>query len=113
MKERRLHDGAMIIRRQGACRRMRTASETGYQYSKVIWDQTQSRIGITENSDALPIALWKKPNNIHRVEGPSRFDIKTVEKELLKMYLSGGRNTPMTGVGRFIDKIRGKKDAKQ
>ena len=112
-----LHDGAMIIRRDrvhaaGCVLPLTQDNNIG----KDLGTRHRAGIGITENSDAFVIIVSEETGIISTAsEGTlSRFlDIKTVEKELLKMYLSGGRNTPMTGVGRFIDKIRGKKDAKQ
>ena len=112
-----LHDGAMIIRRDrvhaaGCVLPLTQDNNIG----KDLGTRHRAGIGITENSDAFVIIVSEETGIISTAsEGTlSRFlDIKTVEKELLKMYLRGGRNTPMTGVGRFIDKIRGKKDAKQ
>lgn len=112
-----LHDGAVIIRRD----RLHAAGcvlplTQDNNISKELGTRHRAGIGITENSDAFVIIVSEETGIISTAsEGKlSRFlDIKTVEKELLKMYLSGGRKAPMSGVNRFINRIRGNNDAEQ
>ncbi len=113
-----LHDGAMIIRRDrvhaAGCMLPLTKDNS---ISKDLGTRHRAGIGITENSDAFVIIVSEETGIISTAsEGRlSRFlDIKTVEKELLGMYLGGGRRGPMSGVSRFINRIkRGNNDAEQ
>lgn len=112
-----LHDGALIIRRDRAhaagCVLPLTQDNN---ISKELGTRHRAGIGITENSDAFVIIVSEETGIISTAsEGKLlRFlDIKTVEKELLGMYLSGGRKVSMSGVNKVIEKIRGNNNAKQ
>lgn len=112
-----MHDGALIIRRDRAyaagCVLPLTQNNN---ISKDLGTRHRAGIGITENSDALVLIVSEETGIISMAsEGHlTRFlDIKTVEKNLLDMYLNSDINkVNMTSIPKFIDKLRGKiKDA--
>ena len=113
-----LHDGAVIIRDgrvyAAGCVRPLTKNNS---ISKDLGTRHRAGIGITENSDALTLIVSEETGIISIAEDGqlSRFlDVKTVEKKLLNMYMNideGSR--PRNVVYRFINKIRGNKNAEK
>ena len=113
-----LHDGAVIIRdgRVYAAGCVLTLTKNN-SISKDLGTRHRAGIGITENSDALTLIVSEETGIISIAEDGqlSRFlDVKTVEKKLLNMYMNideGSR--PRNVVYRFINKIRGNKNAEK
>lgn len=113
-----LHDGAVIIRDgrvyAAGCVLPLTKNNS---ISKDLGTRHRAGIGITENSDALTLIVSEETGIISIAEDGqlSRFlDVKTVEKKLLNMYMNideGSR--PRNVVYRFINKIRGNKNAEK
>lgn len=113
-----LHDGAVIIRDgrvyAAGCVLPLTRNNS---ISKDLGTRHRAGIGITENSDALTLIVSEETGIISMAEDGqlSRFlDVKTVEKILLNMYMNideGSR--PKNVVYRFINKIRGNKNAEK
>ena len=113
-----LHDGAVIIRDgrvyAAGCVLPLTKNNS---ISKDLGTRHRAGIGITENSDALTLIVSEETGIISIAEYGqlSRFlDVKTVEKKLLNMYMNideGSR--PRNVVYRFINKIRGNKNAEK
>ena len=113
-----LHDGAVIIRDgrvyAAGCVLPLTKNNS---ISKDLGTRHRAGIGITENSDALTLIVSEETGIISIAEDGqlSRFlDVKTVEKKLLNMYMNideGSR--PRNLVYRFINKIRGNKNAEK
>ncbi|MDD6646608.1 MAG: diadenylate cyclase CdaA [Firmicutes bacterium] len=113
-----LHDGAVIIRDgrvyAAGCVLPLTRNNS---ISKDLGTRHRAGIGITENSDALTLIVSEETGIISMAEDGqlSRFlDVKTVEKKLLNMYMNideGSR--PRNVVYRFINKIRGNKNAEK
>lgn len=113
-----LHDGAVIIRDgrvyAAGCVLPLTRNNS---ISKDLGTRHRAGIGITENSDALTLIVSEETGIISMAEDGqlSRFlDVKTVEKKLLNMYMNideGSR--PRNVVSRFINKIRGNKNAEK
>ena len=113
-----LHDGAVIIRDgrvyAAGCVLPLTKNNS---ISKDLGTRHRAGIGITENSDALTLIVSEETGIISMAEDGqlSRFlDVKTVEKILLNMYMNideGSR--PKNVVYRFINKIRGNKNAEK
>ena len=113
-----LHDGAVIIRDgrvyAAGCVLPLTKNNS---ISKDLGTRHRAGIGITENSDALTLIVSEETGIISIAEDCqlSRFlDVKTVEKKLLNMYMNideGSR--PRNVVYRFINKIRGNKNAEK
>ena len=113
-----LHDGAVIIRDgrvyAAGCVLPLTKNNS---ISKDLGTRHRAGIGITENSDALTLIVSEETGIISIAEDGqlSRFlDVKTVEKKLLNMYMKideGSR--PRNVVYRFINKIRGNKNAEK
>lgn len=113
-----LHDGAVIIRDgrvyAAGCVLPLTRNNS---ISKELGTRHRAGIGITENSDALTLIVSEETGIISMAEDGqlSRFlDVKTVEKILLNMYMNideGSR--PKNVVYRFINKIRGNKNAEK
>ena len=113
-----LHDGAVIIRDgrvyAAGCVLPLTRNNS---ISKDLGTRHRAGIGITENSDALTLIVSEETGIISIAEDGqlSRFlDVKTVEKKLLNMYMNideGSR--PRNVVYRFINKIRGNKNAEK
>ena len=113
-----LHDGAVIIRDgrvyAAGCVLPLTKNNS---ISKDLGTRHRAGIGITENSDALTLIVSEETGIISIAEDGqlSRFlDVKTVEKILLNMYMNideGSR--PKNVVYRFINKIRGNKNAEK
>lgn len=111
-----LHDGAVIIRDgriyAAGCVLPLTRNNN---ISKDLGTRHRAGIGITENSDALTLIVSEETGIISMAEDGqlSRFlDVKTVEKKLLNMYMNieEAKGT-RTAISKFINKIRGKKDA--
>ena len=113
-----LHDGAVIIRDgrvyAAGCVLPLTKNNS---ISKDLGTRHRAGIGITENSDALTLIVSEETGIISIAEDGqlSRFlYVKTVEKKLLNMYMNideGSR--PRNVVYRFINKIRGNKNAEK
>ena len=113
-----LHDGAVIIRDgrvyAAGCVLPLTKNNS---ISKDLGTRHRAGIGITENSDALTLIVSEETGIISIAEDGqlSRFlDVKTFEKKLLNMYMNideGSR--PRNVVYRFINKIRGNKNAEK
>ena len=113
-----LHDGAVIIRDgrvyAAGCVLPLTKNNS---ISKDLGTRHRAGIEITENSDALTLIVSEETGIISIAEDGqlSRFlDVKTVEKKLLNMYMNideGSR--PRNVVYRFINKIRGNKNAEK
>ncbi|MDO4486230.1 MAG: diadenylate cyclase CdaA [Bacillota bacterium] len=113
-----LHDGAVIIRDgriyAAGCVLPLTRNNN---ISKDLGTRHRAGIGITENSDALTLIVSEETGIISMAEDGqlSRFlDVKTVEKKLLNMYMNieEAKGT-RSAISKFINKIRGKKDAEQ
>lgn len=113
-----LHDGAVIIRDgrvyAAGCVLPLTRNNN---ISKDLGTRHRAGIGITENSDALTLIVSEETGIISMAEDGqlSRFlDVKTVEKKLLNMYMNIDEEShPRTVVSRFINKIRGNKNAEK
>lgn len=111
-----LHDGAVIIRDgrvyAAGCVLPLTRNNN---ISKDLGTRHRAGIGITENSDALTLIVSEETGIISMAEDGqlSRFlDVKTVEKKLLSMYMNtDGESRPKNVFSRFINKIRGNKNA--
>lgn len=109
-----LHDGAVVIRgdrvNAAGCVLPLTQNKG---LSKDLGTRHRAGIGITENSDAIAIIVSEETGIISMAtDGKlSRFlDLKTVEKTLLNMYLSGGTSGKFNNaIPRIIKKIGGKK----
>ena len=70
-------------------------------------------IGITEKSDALTLIVSEESGIISLAkdgEITRYLDSKTVEKELLKMYLNDEDDKPLKNVKKAMNKVGGKKD---
>ena len=112
-----LHDGAVIIRDGRVYAAGCVLPLTNNSISKDLGTRHRAGIGITENSDALTLIVSEETGIISIAEDGqlSRFlDVKTVEKKLLNMYMNideGSR--PRNVVYRFINKIRGNKNAEK
>ena len=113
-----LHDGAVIIRDgrvyAAGCVLPLTRNNS---ISKDLGTRHRAGIGITENSDALTLIVSEETGIISMAEDGqlSRFlDVKTVEKILLNMYMNiDEESRPKNVVYRFINKIRGNKNAEK
>lgn len=111
-----LHDGALIIRRGRAhaagCVLPLTQDNS---ISKDLGTRHRAGIGITENSDAYVIVVSEETGVISTAsEGKlTRFlDLKTVEKDLLGMFLGGGeKKSALSWIRDLMDRIRGNGDA--
>ncbi|MFQ9892564.1 MAG: diadenylate cyclase, partial [Emergencia sp.] len=81
--------------------------------NKSLGTRHRAGIGITENSDAISIIVSEETGIISMaVDGKlTRFlDIKTVEKKLLNVYLSG-RKEESSKLGKVFDVLGGKINA--
>ena len=113
-----LHDGAVIIRDgrvyAAGCVLPLTRNNN---ISKDLGTRHRAGIGITENSDALTLIVSEETGIISMAEDGQLYrflDVKTVEKQLLNMYINAdGESRPRNVVSRFINKIRGNKNAEQ
>ena len=111
-----LHDGALIIRRGRAhaagCVLPLTQDNS---ISKDLGTRHRAGIGITENSDAYVIVVSEETGVISTAsEGKlTRFlDLKTVEKDLLGMFLGGAeKKSALSWIRDLMDRIRGNGDA--
>ena len=111
-----LHDGALIIRRGRAhaagCVLPLTQDNS---ISKDLGTRHRAGIGITENSDAYVIVVSEETGVISTAsEGKlTRFlDLKTVEKDLLGMFLGGAeKKSALLWIRDLMDRIRGNGDA--
>jgi len=107
-----LHDGAVIIRGDrimaAGCVLPLTQDN---QLGSDLGTRHRAAIGITENSDALVLVVSEETGIISLADNGrlNRFlDIKTVEKTLLNLYLSGAREENMSS---FMSKLGRKNNA--
>ena len=107
-----LHDGAVIVRG----RKLYAAGcvlplTENLDLSTDLGTRHRAGIGITEKSDALVLIVSEesgivsmaKDGNITRY-----LDTKSVEKELLQMYLNDDEDKPLKNVKKAMDKVGGK-----
>lgn len=107
-----LHDGAVIVRG----RKLYAAGcvlplTENMDLSTELGTRHRAGIGITEKSDALVIIVSEESGIISMAKdgNVTRYlDIKTVEKELLQMYLNDDEDKPLKNVKRAMDKVGGK-----
>ena len=106
-----LHDGALLVRGDrllaAGCVLPLTASKN---LNKNLGTRHRAGIGITENSDAIAYIVSEETGVISMAEDGklTRFmDIKTVEKNLLRLYLAVPDEEP-SGISGFADRLRKK-----
>lgn len=109
-----LHDGAVVVRGRklyaAGCVLPLTENK---ELSTDLGTRHRAGIGITEKSDALVIIVSEETGIISMAkdgEITRYLDGKTVEKELLQMYLNDGEDRPLKNVKKAMDKVGGKKD---
>lgn len=109
-----LHDGAVVVRGRklyaAGCVLPLTEDMT---LSTELGTRHRAGIGITEKSDALVLIVSEETGIISMAKDGNitrYLDIKTVEKELLKMYLNDDEDKPLKNVKKAMDKVGGKGD---
>ena len=109
-----LHDGAAIVRGRklyaAGCVLPLTENKN---LSTDLGTRHRAGIGITEKSDALVFIVSEETGIISmaRDGNITRYlDGKSVEKELLQMYLNDGEDRALKNVKKAMDKVGGKKD---
>lgn len=109
-----LHDGAVIVRGRklyaAGCVLPLTENK---DLSTDLGTRHRAGIGITEKSDALTLIVSEESGIISLAkdgEITRYLDSKTVEKELLKMYLNDEDDKPLKNVKKAMNKVGGKKD---
>jgi len=109
-----LHDGAAIVRGRklyaAGCVLPLTENKN---LSTDLGTRHRAGIGITEKSDALVFIVSEETGIISmaRDGNITRYlDGKSVEKELLQMYLNDGEDRTLKNVKKAMDKVGGKKD---
>lgn len=109
-----LHDGAAIVRGRklyaAGCVLPLTENKN---LSTDLGTRHRAGIGITEKSDALVFIVSEETGIISmaRDGNITRYlDGKSVEKELLQMYLNDGEDKHLKNVKKAMDKVGGKKD---
>lgn len=109
-----LHDGAVIVRG----RKLYAAScvlplTENKGLPGELGTRHRAGIGITEKSDALVLIVSEESGIISLAKDGKverYLDSKSVEKELLKMYITDDADRPLKNVKKAMDKVGGKKD---
>ncbi len=111
-----LHDGAAIIRGDkifaAGCVLPLTQNKN---LNKSLGTRHRAGIGITENSDAIALIVSEETGIISMaIDGKlTRFlDVKTVEKTLLNLYLTGEENRQAGTLGKIRHRLGGKNEGK-
>jgi diadenylate cyclase len=109
-----LHDGAVVVRgRKLYAARCVLPLTENKNLSTELGTRHRAGIGITEKSDALVIIVSEETGIISMAKDGNitrYLDAKSVEKDLLKMYLNDGDDTTLKNVKKAMDKVGGKKD---